>query len=148
MENVKRPEFPVRNTLKGIHILLVEDLPDNQLLITKFLTVDGATVEVANDGEEGVMMATSKSVNERGYDIILMDIQMPRVDGYEALRQLRQVGCNKPIVALTAHGLGEERARCLSLGFDEFLPKPVQRSLLLNVVFSLVTRARVGAESI
>ncbi len=145
-EKLNQEQKVIRSkALDGIHILLVEDFVDNQILIKKFLTLENATVDIANDGEEGVSMAMaaeeSGDICQR-YDIVLMDIQMPKVDGYEALKRLRQLGWTKPVVALTAHGLSEERARCVQLGFDEFLSKPIHRPLLISLTSDLVNLAR------
>jgi CheY-like chemotaxis protein len=68
------------------------------------------------------------------YDIVLMDIQMPNMDGYEAARALRQAGYKKPIVALTAHAMPEERARTLAAGFDGHLTKPINLSEMIEVI--------------
>jgi two-component system, sensor histidine kinase len=115
--------------LKGIQILLVEDSPDNQVLITRFLNMAGAQVEVADNGQEGVKKAMIGH-----HDIVLMDIQMPVLDGYKATRELRNLEFDKPILALTAHALQEERERCLSAGCNDHLTKPVNREDLLSRV--------------
>jgi CheY-like chemotaxis protein len=118
--------------LTGFRILLVEDSPDNQVLIHKILTSAGASVEVRSDGRMGI-----KAASERDFDLILMDIQMPEMDGYEAARSLRQSGFSRPIVALTAHALSEERERCIEAGFTEHLTKPIKPHLLLSHIFEL-----------
>lgn len=100
--------------LSGVSILLVEDSEDNQSLLSRFLTLEGAQVDQANNGAEGV----DKAVNG-DHDVILMDIQMPIMDGYGAITCLRQKGFDKPIIALTAHGMKEDRQRCLEA------PEPV-----------------------
>src|SRR5262249_20224059 len=87
--------------LRGLKILLAEDGPDNQRLITHFLSKAGASVEVAPNGRIAVEMA------QRGYNVILMDMQMPELDGYAASSLLRQQGCTIPIIALTAHAMAE-----------------------------------------
>ena len=89
----------------------------------------GAKVDVAANGLEGEEMATIKS-----YDLVLMDIQMPVLDGYHAIVQLRQDGYRKPVVALTAHALKEEREHCIKMGFSDFLTKPIKRDDLLSQV--------------
>jgi CheY-like chemotaxis protein len=113
--------------LSGINVLLVEDSLDNQTLLSHFLTLAGAKVELAENGREAVTSAMKGS-----FDIVLMDIQMPVLDGYQATRQLRSQAYNKPILALTAHALKEERERCLAAGCDDHLTKPVNREELLK----------------
>lgn len=115
--------------LDGIKILLVEDAAINQILITKFLTSAGAKVELAENGRIGVNKATSGQ-----YNIVLMDIQMPEMDGYEATTTLRASGFTTPIIALTAHALKEDRDRCLSVGCSDHLTKPIDRKKLIRQI--------------
>ena len=122
------PDKPATR-LDGTHILLVDDAPDNRVLVARILTLAGATVECAGNGLEGVQ----KGLQNR-FDTILMDIQMPEMDGYEATRQLRESGFQRPILALTAHALREERERSLRSGCNDHLTKPVNRLLLLEKI--------------
>ncbi|MES2854419.1 MAG: response regulator, partial [Bdellovibrionota bacterium] len=115
--------------LTGIKILLVEDSVENQFIVQRFLERAGASVQVASNGQEGMMSAKSAD-----FDLVLMDIQMPVLDGYGATTRLRREGYKKPIIALTAHALMEERDRCLRLGFTGFLTKPIKRSEILAEV--------------
>jgi CheY-like chemotaxis protein len=115
--------------LPGVRVLLVEDFLDNQVLVSRFLSMEGAKVDVANNGLEGVEKAMKGE-----YDIVLMDIQMPELDGFGAFKKLRQLGFEKPIVALTAHGMIEDREKCLQIGFSEHLTKPVKRLTLIKQV--------------
>jgi CheY-like chemotaxis protein len=117
------------NKLRGVKVLLVEDSPDNQVLIATYLEKMGVSVTSASDGQEGVESALSKD-----FDIVLMDVQMPRLDGYMATHQLRTANFRKPIIALTAHAMKEERAKCLSFGFTDFLSKPVQWNRLMETI--------------
>lgn len=118
--------------LKGVRILLAEDSADNQLLIRKYLEGEGAQIEFANDGLEAVNKAFESS-----YDLILMDIQMPRMSGYDATKALRSHGYSKPIIALTAHALREEREKSLEYGCDAHLTKPINRKELVQFVSDL-----------
>lgn len=118
--------------LDGVSILLVEDSEDNQALFSRFLTLEGAKVELANNGAEGVDKAFKGD-----HDVILMDIQMPVLDGYGAITSLRQKGFDKPIIALTAHGMKEDRQRCLEAGASDYLTKPVNRVALIKQVQEL-----------
>ncbi len=119
--------------LAGIKILVVDDAPDNQVLISRFLKSAGAEVDVAGNGVEGVEMAMAGD-----HKIILMDIQMPQLDGYEATASLRNQGYKPPIIALTAHAFKEERDRCISVGCTDHLTKPVDRRVLIDQVARLV----------
>ncbi len=105
----------------GIRVLVVEDFEDNQELIRMMLTRAGAQVRIANNGEEGVTMATSDH-----FDIVLMDIQMPVMNGYDATAKLRRLGYPQPILALTAHARNDELERCIACGCDGYIPKPIK----------------------
>ncbi len=112
--------------LHGMTILVVEDNASNQLLMKQILTRAGAEVLSADDGEKGILLAQTQSV-----DLVLMDIQMPGLDGYQATLRLRQEGFDKPIIAVTAHALLEERLKCLDVGCNEYLSKPVNPHQLI-----------------
>lgn len=116
-------------SLNHLNVLLVEDSLDNQMLITTYLRKEGATVTTALDGCKGVAEALRGN-----FDVVLMDIQMPVLDGHEATKKLRQANYLKPIIALTAHAMKEERVKGLASGFTDFLTKPIQRTLLLEVL--------------
>ncbi len=115
-------------------ILLAEDGLDNQRLVAAILSRIGAEVLVADNGQAAVHMALQAEQRGRGFDLILMDVQMPVLDGYAATAQLRQRGFAKPIVAFTAHALTEERQRCMEAGCDDHLAKPVDREALVACV--------------
>ncbi len=117
------------SSLKDLSVLLVEDSHDNQDLLSQFLQAAGAKVQIAENGKIGIQQAL-----EGKFDVVLMDIQMPILDGYRATRELRQHSFNKPILALTAHALKEERERCLAAGCDDHLVKPISRDELLRKV--------------
>lgn len=120
--------------LKGKRILLVEDAEDNQMLIKQFLSRTGALIDFACNGEEGVQKALACE-----YEVILMDIQMPLIDGYQATRRLRNAGYSRPIIALTAHALVEEREKCLKTGCNGHLTKPISRQQLIESLVQLTT---------
>ena len=92
--------------LRGLKILLVEDSIDNQFLISRMLARVGLSVETANNGLEAV-----NKVARGSFDVVLMDIQMPEMDGYEALTKMRAGGFLRPVLALTAHALVEEKRK-------------------------------------
>ncbi len=118
--------------LQGIRVLVVEDTPDNQILIKRLLTMRGAEVELANNGKEGCEKALSNNFN-----IVIMDIQMPIMNGYDAIHYLRSKNYRRPIIALTAHALREDRESCFRVGCDEHLTKPINPSALNYAVLRL-----------
>jgi PAS domain S-box-containing protein len=122
----------------GCRLLLAEDGPDNQRLIAHLLRVAGAEVILAENGQLAVERVLAAQQAGTPCDVVLMDIQMPIMDGYEATRQLRRAGYTRPVIALTAHALIEDRQKCLDAGCDDYLSKPVNRSTLLDVVASWV----------
>lgn len=123
--------------LQGMKVLIVEDTRINQIVLTSLLSDAGARVDLADNGQIGVDKVTGGDP----FDVILMDLQMPVLDGYEATRQLRTGGFVKPIIAVTAHAINEERDRALAAGCDAFITKPVDRQLLLNTMVKLAHSA-------
>jgi signal transduction histidine kinase len=115
--------------LSGIRILLAEDGPDNQRLISFLLRKAGATVTIAEDGQ---LALDHVHRDASAFDLILMDMQMPRMDGYSAASILKSEACPTPIVALTAHAMAGDREKCLAAGCDGYLTKPVDRARLIE----------------
>ncbi len=113
--------------LAGLRLLLAEDSSDNRRLLGRFLRDGGAEVELATNGREAIEHARAAEELERPFDVILMDMQMPEVDGYEATRQLRTSGCETPIVALTAHAMREHQEECLQAGCSGHVGKPIAK---------------------
>jgi two-component system, sensor histidine kinase and response regulator len=116
-------EKATTKTARGLHILLAEDSPVNQQLVIEILLQQGHTVEVAGNGKQAVA-----AVQCGHFDVVLMDVQMPEVDGLEASSEIRRLeqrnGAHIPILALTAHAMGGARERCLAAGMDGFIQKP------------------------
>ena len=124
--------------LSGVRVLLAEDSIDNQVLVSVVLRKQGATVDIAKNGVEAFKMGMNGN-----FDIVLMDIQMPEMDGYEATRALREAGFKKPIVALTAHAMAEERARTLAAGCDGHLTKPLNQTELIETIERLTSYNKI-----
>lgn len=122
---------PHPQPLADMSILLAEDGPDNQLLITHILKKAGASVEVVGDGREAVEQIRE---SDRSFDLVLMDLQMPIMGGREAARALRAAGRSMPIIALTAHAMAGEREKCLAEGFTDYESKPIKKDRLVELV--------------
>jgi CheY-like chemotaxis protein len=120
--------------LDGVRVLVVEDNATNRLIATKLLENLGASVETADDGYEGVEAAA-----RGGFDLILMDIQMPGIDGLEATRRIRAIGgpvSGLPIVALTANVLSHQRQAYLDAGMDGVIGKPISPADLIREIIA------------
>jgi PAS domain S-box-containing protein len=128
------PEAPA---LLGMRVLLAEDHLVNQKLASRLLQGMGARVQVAGDGLEAL-----SALREAHFDVVLMDCQMPQMDGYEATRQLRDPAGRArnpriPVIALTAHALAADREKCLAAGMNDYVTKPINPALLLQVLAKL-----------
>ena len=119
-------------------VLLAEDGADNRRLIVRLLERSGMEVGVAENGRVALEVALSGWREGEPYDLILMDMQMPEMDGYQATALLRAAGYPGPIVALTAHALNTDRERCLSAGCDEYASKPIRGDTLRAILARFV----------
>lgn len=130
---LKKDTKPIKDvnpvTVLQKKILVVEDSSDNVVLIKNFLKNTGSEVSVASNGQQAINMAATQK-----FDLILMDIQMPVVDGFEATRKIRDSDRNVPIIAMTAHALTEHKVRALQEGFNAYLTKPLEHKDLLEVI--------------
>jgi CheY-like chemotaxis protein len=115
-------------------VLLVEDVPGVQFVLGQILRKLNLQVEIAEDGLVACRMAEKSQAEGSPYDLILMDIQMPTMNGYEATRWLHDHGWQGPIVALTAHAMVGDREKCLAAGCDDYLSKPVNAKELRDVL--------------
>ncbi len=132
--------------LEAARILLVEDAPDNQRLISHFLRRAGAEVEIVVNGQLAID-AVSARAKDALPQLILMDMQMPIRDGYSATQALRELGFNHPIIALTAHAMSGDRNRCLACGCDDFVTKPINRPDFIETCTYWIEKATAPTET-
>jgi two-component system sensor histidine kinase/response regulator len=141
---VSAPALVTRHSLREMgrprHILLAEDNPVNQKLVVRILEKHGLSVVVARNGREALA-----AIERERFDIVLMDVQMPEMGGFEACMEIRRresaMGGHLPVVALTAHALKGDREACLSAGMDDYLAKPLRAPELLAVIARLTAGA-------
>ena len=133
MEDDEIPKPKQQLRLPNKKILLVEDSVDNQEFFNFFLTQAGAEVKIMVTGLDAV-----EEVKRQNYDLILMDIQLPGIDGKEATRRIRKLGFKGPIIALTAHAMHEEQESCLLAGCDGQISKPVGGEVFLSQVYNFI----------
>ena len=136
--------------LAGIRVLFAEDGPDNQRLIGFQLRKAGALVTIVENGRQAVESLTAGGsldgpcIEPPPFDVVLSDMQMPVMDGYDAARTLRSLGCRLPIIALTAHAMRGDAERCLAAGCDVYATKPIDRERLVRVILDAI-KVRVAA---
>ncbi len=129
-ESVRPSETVVkRHDLIGKRVLLIEDGPDNQRLISYYLRKVGAEVVIAQNGQDGIGVERDQGP----FDLMIMDMQMPVMDGYTATQEMRSSGVRTPIIALTAHAMSGDRDRCLRVGCNDYATKPIDRDKLLRL---------------
>ena len=121
--------------LRGVHVLLADDNEDISDAIAAILKLAGADVIVACDGISAVEHATAAR-----FDVVVMDIQMPTLDGLDATRRIRASGNTVPVIALTADAMSEHRELCLAAGCDAYLSKPVDHVSLVEQIRTLASK--------
>jgi signal transduction histidine kinase/DNA-binding response OmpR family regulator len=131
-------------SLQGHRILVAEDQPVNQQVIREILEQAGMLVTVTNNGKDAVAAIAEGALH---YDAVLMDLRMPVMDGYEATRLIRQLPgyCDLPVIALTAHAMGEERSRCHDAGMNDHLAKPIDVTQLMATLSHWLVPLEEGA---
>ena len=150
-----RPEAPragldPARSIEGLRVLIAEDSPDNVRLLEHYLTRSGAVVECVANGEDAVRRFTVDGrlggplMSPPPFDVILMDMQMPKMDGYTATELLRSIGCQTPIIAATAHAMPEDRAQCLACGCDGYISKPFDPIQLVSTVRACSQQIRIA----
>ncbi len=140
-QEVKAPEAPMAIGLRG-KVLLAEDGRDSQRLISAILTDAGAKVVLAETGKQAVHLAQAER-----FDLILMDVQMPILDGYEAAVRIRSADAKVPIIILTAHATAEDRARSMAAGCSEFITKPFDTDSLLKTLAKYLPSSAIPRET-
>jgi CheY-like chemotaxis protein len=103
-------------------------------------------VSVAADGRQAVEMARAAEASDEPFDLILMDMQMPVLDGYDATKQLRDHGYDRPIIAITAHAMESDRHKCLAVGCDDYVAKPLDMTKLIQLIRSFCRSSSVPVE--
>ncbi len=132
----RSPQTRTSGTLSGLHLLVVDDAPDNRRLLAYHLAKAGATFDVAENGQKAVERLLD-SPGATPIDAVLLDMQMPVMDGYTAASVLRDRGFSAPIIAITAHAMAGDRERCLACGCTDYLTKPVDKGSLLRSISHL-----------
>ena len=133
-----------KQSLHGVRVLITEDSPINQRLFVHILAREGADVITRPNGRAGVDAVLTANERDEAFDVILMDMQMPVMDGYTATQTLRSQGVRTPIVALTAHAMTGDREKCLEAGCSDYVTKPIDRERLVQAVLDSVRETEVS----
>ncbi|WP_159105417.1 PAS domain S-box protein [Thiorhodococcus drewsii] len=126
--------------LAGIHVLAAEDVELNRVILEDLLEHEGARCRLVENGRLAV--ESVRKAGPQGFDLVLMDVQMPEMDGYEATRRIHALAPDLPVIALTAHALPEERAKCMSAGMVDHVSKPIEPDALVAAILGHVARTQ------
>jgi len=126
--------------LAGLHLLAAEDVEINRLVLEALLDHEGATLQFAENGQQAVDAV--RTAGPQGFDVVLMDIQMPVMDGYEATRRLHESAPDLPVIGLTAHALNEQRTQCGEAGMVAHVSKPIEVDALVAAILGALPAAR------
>ena len=133
IHNAETARSVAKDALVGRKVLVIDDSEDNRFLIDRVLSKQGMTVSLADNGLEG-----AEKARQNEFDIIVMDIQMPVMDGYTATQKIRASGFRNPIIALTAHAMKGDRIKCLEAGCDSYLTKPIRVNALIQSMVEML----------
>ncbi|MBL3590001.1 MAG: response regulator [gamma proteobacterium endosymbiont of Lamellibrachia anaximandri] len=141
-EQVNEPHAPVTPTtggrLQGVRLLAAEDVDINRLILEDLLMEEGAQVIFAENGQQALKLLQEQGVSN--FDLVLMDVQMPVMDGYEATRRIQEMAPGLPVIGLTAHALEKERERCFAAGMVDHVTKPIDPERLIATIQRHITR--------
>jgi PAS domain S-box-containing protein len=130
----------ITDRLEGTRILLVEDNEHNQLLATSYLTKYKAKLDLASNGKQAL-----EKLKEKKYDVILMDLQMPIMDGISATEEIRKtLKLQTPVIACSAHALSSERKKCMESGMNHYISKPYSEKILVQAILNLIPARKIG----
>ncbi len=139
---VNEPNAPVTpitgSRLQGVRLLAAEDVDINRLILEDLLMEEGAQVIFAENGQQALKQLEDQGVSS--FDLVLMDVQMPVMDGYEATRRIQEMAPGLPVVGLTAHALEKERERCFAAGMVDHITKPIDPERLIATIQRHITR--------
>jgi len=131
---------PAQNRLAGLNVLVVDDFAINLQIAGELLSIEGARVAVADGGPEAIERVRRTSTP---FDVVLMDVQMPDMDGYETTRRLRQLpGMSAAIIAVTANAMEPDEAACLAAGMDGYVPKPIDIDVVVRTILDHTRNVR------
>jgi two-component system, sensor histidine kinase and response regulator len=136
----------LREERRPLHILLAEDNVVNQTLASRLLAKHGHNVVTTDNGREAL-----ERLDQESFDLVLMDVQMPEIDGFEATATLRKkeqaTGAHLPVVAMTAHAMQGDKERCLAAGMDGYVSKPINAKELIAAVHAALENSRMPPEN-
>jgi len=140
----EEPDPPPACRLEGVHVLAVDDNEVNRMVLSDLLRLEGARLQLASSGEQALRLV--READEDAFELALLDIEMPGMDGYMLARELRAIRPELALIGLTAHASQSDRARCLAAGMDGHLAKPFDIDRLVEAVQALLGRVRAGGE--